>query len=203
MATSTAFPSPLLTCAFQIHDYLKAANLPYPSTEAETIVTSIVDERFRPAAMRKPTSRTTQRAQSSEPPAYPTAWAVDRSQLTANIKTFVAKYNTWKAKVVADKKRSKTVTPPRKSERNYSIGTTPISSSFAPREERYYSVTDTDLDSISRRLIQSIEKSSSVGNPSNSATETNNFGNFSQKLTSTPPSTAMPGWKETDFTEQQ
>jgi len=60
MIISTTFLSHLLTCAFQINDYLKTTNLLYPSIEVESIVINIVDERLRLVVVKKSTSRITQ-----------------------------------------------------------------------------------------------------------------------------------------------
>lgn len=201
VATSTSSPafSPyLLVRAFEISDYLKAANLPYPDIESEAIVTSIVDERFRPAVVRRPTRRTTQRAQSSDPPPYPTEWAVDRSQLTASIRTFVAEYHTWKADV--ESSRQGTVTPPKP----HSTGNTPINTPSAPHRRSYEDLDYPEDEPISKLILPSIEKPSEDGNPRNPSHPTSSTSRNSGKPTSTPPSTTMPdSWQNTGFSEQQ
>ena len=200
MASLTITPE-LLTRAFQISDYITSASLSYPSEEAEDIVTNLVDERFRPALLRNPTSRTTQRSQSVDPPAYPPEWVVDRSRFVKDVKRFVKDY--IKNKQATKGTRLGTVTPPRK---DYSTGATPVRTPTAP--SRRQAERDTFYDPVDPLILPSIEKAFATlgGEPSNTTTEASGSGEASNKPTSTPPST-MPddttNHQGTGFTEQQ
>lgn len=93
------YPDDLRSAAYRIHDYIQISGQAYPkeAPDAQELVSAIVNHSFRQAKPHHPpTSRTTARSQSVEPPPYPLAWAVERGRLIKDIKTFVAAYNTWK-----------------------------------------------------------------------------------------------------------
>ena len=203
---SVAISPDLLVRAFQIHDFLKAANQSYPTEEAKSIVTEIVNERLRPAAVRNPTTRTTQRAQSADPPTYPPEWAVDRGRFTTDIRTFVVQYNRWKEQALVS--RAGTVTPPHKP---YSTGATPERAPGAPERERLSkeafafdfegAINKLVLPSVEKPVLTARDNGTNSSNPSNSRT-----GATSNQSTSTPPSSTMPdanNFNGTGFTEQQ
>ena len=202
MASSIAITPNLLVRAFQISDFLKAAKLPYPTEEAKSIITGIVNERLRPPVSKEPTTRTTQRALSAEPTSYPADWAVDRSKFVTDTRAFVVEYNNWYGESRA---RSGTVTPPRK---DYSTGATPVHTPNAPEREKPTRASFDFEGAINKLVLPSIERDRPATAPVgaiSSTGETTEPSNPSHSTGPTTPGPTMPeqNFQNSGFTEQQ
>ena len=208
MASLSITPE-LLTRAFQIHDYITSVSLSYPSDEAENIVISLVDERFRPAMFRNPTSRTTQRAQSADPPFYSSDWVVERGRFVSDVKRFVKNYNKQATERL--RTRSDTVTPPRK---DYFIEVTPVRTPTA--SSRRSASKGAFYDSIDPLIFPSIEKAfATIAGELNTVDEFNNtttevIGSGSEDAFNKPTFTSSSimlddnnNYQNTKFIEQQ